>query len=87
MQYPALRSLFLILCAVPVIVGGHSHVVEALCARFRIAIGWPHLPMITSDTGANFFSIMCAPGVIEKTLTWVTSSTNAEPVSERQTIF
>jgi hypothetical protein len=31
---------------------------EALYARFRIAISWPHLPMIASDTGATFFSIM-----------------------------
>lgn len=77
----------MILCAVPVIVGGHSHVAEALCARFRIAIGWPHLPMFASDTGAIFLSIMCAPGVIEKTLTWVTRSTNAEPIGECQTIF
>ena len=43
--------------------------VEALYARFRIAISWPHLPMLTSDTGATFFSIMCAPGAIEDALT------------------
>jgi hypothetical protein len=43
--------------------------VEALYARFRIAISWPHLPMIASDTGATFFSIMCAPGAIERALT------------------
>jgi hypothetical protein len=43
--------------------------VEALYARFRIAISWPHLPMMSSDTGATFFSIMCAPGSIEKALT------------------
>jgi len=42
--------------------------VEALYARFRIAISWPHLPMMTSDTGATFFSIMCAPGAIENAL-------------------
>jgi hypothetical protein len=38
--------------------------VEALYGRFRIALSWPHLPMIASDTGATFFSIMCAPGAI-----------------------
>lgn len=42
--------------------------IEALYARFRIAISWPHLPMMSSDTGATFFSIMCAPGAIEQTL-------------------
>jgi len=42
--------------------------VEALYARFRIAISWPHLPMLSSDTGATFFSIMCAPGSIENAL-------------------
>lgn len=41
---------------------------EALYARFRIAISWPHLPMMASDTGATFFSIMCAPGAIEDAL-------------------
>jgi len=40
----------------------------ALYARFRIAIDWPHLPMIASETGATFFSIMCAPGAIEEAL-------------------
>ena len=48
--------------------GNHA---EALYARFRIAVSWPHLPMIASDTGATFFSIMCAPGSIEKALTKV----------------
>jgi len=43
--------------------------VEALYGRFRIAISWPHLPMIASETGATFFSIMCAPGAIEDALT------------------
>jgi len=42
--------------------------VEALYGRFRIAISWPHLPMMASDTGATFFSIMCAPGSIEDAL-------------------
>lgn len=45
--------------------------VEALYARFRIAISWPHLPMLSSDTGATFFSIMCAPGAIEESLVQV----------------
>ncbi len=45
--------------------------VEALFARFRIAISWPHLPMMSSETGATFFSIMCAPEEIEKALTLV----------------
>ena len=44
---------------------------EALFARFRIAISWPHLPMMSSETGATFFSIMCAPEEIEKALTLV----------------
>jgi len=44
---------------------------QALHARFRIAISWPHLPMMTSKTGATFFSIMCAPGAIRDTLTLV----------------
>ncbi len=40
----------------------------ALFARFRIAINWPHLPMVASETGATFMSIMCAPGSIEEAL-------------------
>jgi len=40
----------------------------ALFARFRIAINWPHLPMMASKTGATFLSIMCAPGAIEEAL-------------------
>lgn len=40
----------------------------ALFARFRIAINWPHLPMMASETGATFMSIMCAPGAIEEAL-------------------
>jgi hypothetical protein len=43
--------------------------VYALYARFRIAISYPHLPMIQSDTGATFFNIMCAPNAIEEALT------------------
>lgn len=42
---------------------------EALYGRFRIAIDWPHLPMVASQTGATFFSIMCAPNAIEEALT------------------
>ena len=42
--------------------------VEALFGRFRIAISWPHLPMMASETGATFMSIMCAPGSIEDAL-------------------
>lgn len=42
--------------------------VYALYARFRIAISWPHLPMIKSETGATFFNIMCAPNAIEESL-------------------
>ena len=42
--------------------------VEALYGRFRIALSWPHLPMMRSETGATFFSIMCAPGEIENVL-------------------
>ncbi|MCW8874593.1 MAG: hypothetical protein OQK27_02475 [Gammaproteobacteria bacterium] len=42
--------------------------VYALYARFRIAISWPHLPMIASETGATFFNIMCAPNAIEESL-------------------
>lgn len=40
----------------------------ALFARFRIAINWPHLPMMASETGATFMSIMCTPGAIESAL-------------------
>ena len=41
---------------------------EALYARFRIAINWPHLPMVASESGGTFFSIMCSPGAIEEAL-------------------
>ncbi|MGB5338124.1 MAG: hypothetical protein WBO06_03405 [Gammaproteobacteria bacterium] len=40
----------------------------ALYARFRIAINWPHLPMVASKTGGTFMSIMCSPGAIEEAL-------------------
>jgi hypothetical protein len=42
--------------------------IEALYARFRIAINWPHLPMVASETGGTFFKIMCSPGAIEEAL-------------------
>lgn len=44
---------------------------EALYGRFRIALSWPHLPMMASETGATFMSIMCAPGAIEEALSKV----------------
>ena len=40
----------------------------ALFARFRIAINWPHLPMMASETGATFMNIMCSPGAVEEAL-------------------
>ncbi len=43
--------------------------VEALYGRFRIAVSWPHLPMMASETGATFMSIMCAPDSIKDALT------------------
>lgn len=49
--------------------------VEALYGRFRIAISWPHLPMMTSDTGATFLSIMCAPRAIKDALSLVAGAT------------
>lgn len=42
--------------------------VEALYGRFRIAVSWPHLPMMASETGATFMSIMCAPDSIKDAL-------------------
>ena len=42
---------------------------EALYGRFRIAIDWPHLPMVASESGGTFFSIMCSPNAIEEALT------------------
>jgi hypothetical protein len=42
--------------------------VEALYARFRIAINWPSLHMLPGFT-PTFFSIMCAPDDIEEALT------------------
>ena len=56
---------------------------EALYGRFRIAISWPHLPMIASDTGATFFSIMCAPGAIEDALTKIAGGSSIKPGTEK----
>jgi hypothetical protein len=42
---------------------------EALYGRFRIAMDWPHLPMVASSNGGTFFSIMCSPNAIEEALT------------------
>ena len=60
--------------------GNHA---EALYARFRIAISWPHLPMLKSDTGATFFSIMCAPGAIESALMQVAGGSRTDRGSEK----
>jgi len=58
--------------------------VEALFGRFRIAISWPHLPMMASETGATFFSIMCAPGAIEDSLSQIAGgSSEQESGSEK----
>ena len=58
--------------------------VEALYARFRIAISWPHLPMIASDTGATFFSIMCAPSAIEEALTLAAGGKVRDPFENKK---
>lgn len=42
--------------------------VEALYARFRIAIAYLGLPMMANPTGGTFMNIMCAPGAIEEAL-------------------
>lgn len=57
--------------------------VEALYARFRIAISWPHLPMLSSETGATFFSIMCAPGAIESALTLAAGGENRKAAENK----
>ncbi len=46
--------------------------VEALYARFRIAIAYLGLPMMSNPTGGTFMNIMCAPGAIEDALMAVT---------------
>jgi hypothetical protein len=57
--------------------------VEALYGRFRIAISWPHLPMMASDTGATFLSIMCAPGSIEDALIAVAGGSREQSGSDK----
>jgi len=42
---------------------------EALYGRFRLAINWSDLPMVASESGATFFSVMCSPNAIEEALT------------------
>ena len=61
----------------------YGNQVEALYGRFRIALSWPHLPMIASDTGATFFSIMCAPGAIEDALISVAGGSRGKPGSDK----
>jgi hypothetical protein len=56
---------------------------EALYGRFRIAISWPHLPMMASDTGATFFSIMCAPGAIQDALTKIAGGSSTRSGNEK----
>jgi hypothetical protein len=57
--------------------------VEALYGRFRIALSWPHLPMMASDTGATFLSIMCAPGSIEDALIAVAGGSREQSGSDK----
>ena len=61
----------------------YGNQVEALYGRFRIALSWPHLPMIASDTGATFFSIMCAPGSIEDALIAVAGGSREQSGSDK----
>jgi hypothetical protein len=61
----------------------HGNQVEALYGRFRIALSWPHLPMIASDTGATFFSIMCSPGAIEDALMAIAGGSRKKSGSEK----
>ena len=61
----------------------YGNQVEALYGRFRIALSWPHLPMIASDTGATFFSIMCAPGAIEDALIAIAGGSRGKPGSDK----
>ena len=42
--------------------------VEALYARFRIAISYLGLPMVSNSTGGTFMDIMCAPSTIRDQL-------------------
>jgi len=57
---------------------------EALYGRFRIAISWPHLPMMASETGATFFSIMCAPGAIKNSLTQVAGGSQQSSINDEK---
>ncbi|MGB5458030.1 MAG: hypothetical protein WBO18_18940, partial [Gammaproteobacteria bacterium] len=52
--------------------------VEALYGRFRIALSWPHLPMMKSETGATFMSVMCSPDAIKNALTEAAGGTVEE---------
>jgi len=52
--------------------------VEALYGRFRIALSMPHLPMMKSDTGATFMSIMCSPDAIKEALTQAAGGSSDE---------
>jgi len=61
----------------------YGNQVEALYGRFRIAISWPHLPMMASDTGATFLSIMCAPGSIEEALIAIAGGSREKQSSEK----
>lgn len=61
----------------------YGNQVEALYGRFRIALSWPYLPMMASDTGATFFSIMCAPGAIEDALIAVAGGSREQPGSDK----
>ena len=61
----------------------YGNQVEALYGRFRIALSWPHLPMIASDTGATFFSIMCAPGAIEDALIAIAGGSQEKSGAEK----
>jgi hypothetical protein len=49
-----------------ILVSGNK--VEALYARFRIAIAYLGLPMMANATGGTFMDIMCAPNAIEEAL-------------------
>jgi len=61
----------------------YENQVEALYGRFRIALSWPHLPMLASDTGATFFSIMCAPGAIEDALIAIAGGSREKSGSDK----
>ena len=56
---------------------------QSFCGRFRIAISWPHLPMMASDAGATFFSTMCARGAIESDLMTIAGGSRVSPGTEK----